>query len=598
MNDEVRIMKAVPQPSNFILHNSYFIIYKMGIKPDHWIRQQANEHGMIEPFTEKSIRSGVVSYGLSSYGYDIRISNEFKVFTNLNSTVVDPKSFNSGSFVDQIVEEFVIIPPNSFVLSRTVEYFRIPREVLVVCLGKSTYARCFSGDTKVSLLDGTAVSLEEMARRHENGEMFWGYSISGLGRIEATLLDAPRLVGQDSLIEITLDNEQKICCTPDHEFIRRDGRSAQAHDLRPNDSLMPLYRGLHRGYEMVYQPLNGHLYPTHRLADEWNLRNGIYAEQPGTHRHHLDHNRLNNSPWNIQRMEASEHIRMHNTISYGEEFDPAEHAAAIRDAFQELRKDDDWYRNFCQQQRRRANQFWAEEKYAQMREQWRLAHVDYWADEANRAAQRDRQAQFWLNNDEAREIVSTRSEEYWRHTTQDRRDQQAEIMRKIRLREEITEEMVRFALNSTGSIRGAARVLNCDRSVFRRFPNVIGSFRGTREVAETSYNHRIKSICELPGTHDVYCLTVPEAGNFALDAGVFVSNCGLIVNVTPLEPEWEGYLTLEISNTTPLPAKVYANEGIAQLLFFGGDGICEQSYKDKKGKYQGQVGVVLPRIEK
>jgi len=114
----------------------------MGIKPDHWIRQQAKDYGMIEPFTEKSIRSGVVSFGLSSYGYDIRISNEFKVFTNLNSTVVDPKSFNSGSFVDQIVEEYVIIPPNSFALSRTVEYFRIPRDVLVVCLGKSTYARC------------------------------------------------------------------------------------------------------------------------------------------------------------------------------------------------------------------------------------------------------------------------------------------------------------------------------------------------------------------------------------------------------------------------------------------------------------------------
>ena len=136
-------------------------------------------------------------------------------------------------------------------------------------------------------------------------------------------------------------------------------------------------------------------------------------------------------------------------------------------------------------------------------------------------------------------------------------------------------------------------MLNCDRSVFRRFPDVVQQFRGTSKVV----NHRIQSIKELPGTHDVYCVTVPEAGNFALDAGVFVSNCGLIVNVTPLEPEWEGYLTLEISNTTPLPAKVYANEGIAQLLFLGGDGICEQSYKDKKGKYQGQIGVTLPRIE-
>jgi dCTP deaminase len=114
----------------------------MGIKPDHWIRRMAKEHGMIEPFVEASVRKDVVSYGLSSYGYDIRVSNEFKVFTNLNSTVVDPKSFNPGSFVDSTVDEYVIIPPNSFALSRTVEYFRIPREVLVICLGKSTYARC------------------------------------------------------------------------------------------------------------------------------------------------------------------------------------------------------------------------------------------------------------------------------------------------------------------------------------------------------------------------------------------------------------------------------------------------------------------------
>lgn len=101
----------------------------------------AMEHRMIEPFVEGSIRKGVVSFGLSSYGYDIRVSNEFKIFTNVNSAIVDPKQFDAGSFVD-FTGDVCIIPPNSFALSRTVEYFRIPRDVLVVCLGKSTYARC------------------------------------------------------------------------------------------------------------------------------------------------------------------------------------------------------------------------------------------------------------------------------------------------------------------------------------------------------------------------------------------------------------------------------------------------------------------------
>ncbi len=101
----------------------------------------AIEHRMIEPFVESSIRKGVVSFGLSSYGYDIRISNEFKIFTNVNSAIVDPKRFDSGSFVD-FTGDVCIIPPNSFALSRTVEYFRIPREVLTICVGKSTYARC------------------------------------------------------------------------------------------------------------------------------------------------------------------------------------------------------------------------------------------------------------------------------------------------------------------------------------------------------------------------------------------------------------------------------------------------------------------------
>lgn len=434
----------------------------MSIKSDRWIRRMAQDHGMIEPFEPGQVRESegrrVVSWGTSSYGYDIRCADEFKIFTNINSTIVDPKAFDAKSFVD-FKGEVCIIPPNSFALARTVEYFRIPRSVLTICLGKSTYARCFRGDTRVALVDGTSATLEDMARRSERGEIFFGYSIGPNGRMIVSLLDAPRYIGRDALVEVELDNGEVIHATLDHEFMRRDGRLAAAADLRPGDSLMPLYRHLWRGYEMTYQPLNGHLYPTHRMADEWNLRNEVYADAPGTHRHHIDFDRRNNVPMNLVRLDAREHIRLDDDENSGADFDAEAHAAAIP-----------------------------------------------------------------------------------------------------------------------------------DRSVFRRFPDEIAAARGAG-----LRNHEVVSIRQVPGDHDVYCLTVPEAGNFALEAGVFVRNCGIIVNVTPFEPEWEGYVTLEFSNTTPLPAKIYAGEGCAQVLFFESDEVCEVSYKDRGGKYQGQSGVTLPK---
>jgi len=394
----------------------------MSIKSDRWIRRMAAEQHMIDPFSPGQIRMAdghkIISYGTSSYGYDVRCAEEFKIFTNINSTIVDPKNFDEKSFVD-FNGPVCIIPPNSFALARTVEFFRIPRSVLTICLGKSTYARCFRGDTRVALVDGTAPTLEEMAERHDSGELFWGYSIGQNGRLIASLLDAPRFIGRDSLLEIELDEGQRIHATPDHLFMRRDGRMVEAHTLRPRDALMPLYRDLIRGYESIYQPIDGHLYPTHRLTDEWNLRHQIYEDAPGTHGHHLN-------------------------------YDPA---------------------------------------------------------------------------------------------------------------------------------------------IFNRSPDYLASNRGTPAYR----NHRVAAVGEIAGDHDVYCLTVPAAGNFALQAGVFVENCGIIVNVTPLEPEWEGHVTLEFSNTTPLPARIYANEGVAQMLFFESDEVCETSYRDRGGKYQGQRGVTLPK---
>jgi deoxycytidine triphosphate deaminase len=347
---------------------------------------------MIEPFEPGQVRivngHKIVSYGTSSYGYDIRCSTEFKIFTNINSTIVDPKAFDEKSFVD-VRSDVCIIPPNSFALARTVEYFRIPRNVLVVTLGKSTYARCFRGNTRVALAGGGSASLEQMAGAALRGERFEGYGLDSAGRVRVADLEAPRFVGRDALVAVALDNGRIVEATPDHEFLLRDGSRRQAADLRPGDSLMPLYRAHASPQEMIYHPRDG---------------------------------------W----------------------FAPA--------------------------------------------------------------------------------------------------------------------------------ARGAA-----------------GSTMPSRSVGAVPLNHKVASVRDLPGDHDVYCLTVPDTGNFALEAGVFVSNCGIIVNVTPLEPEWEGYVTLEFSNTTPLPAKIYANEGVAQVIFFESDEVCETSYKDRGGKYQGQKGVTLPK---
>jgi dCTP deaminase len=292
-----------------------------------------------------------------------------------------------------------------------------------------------------------------------------------------------------------------------------------AADLRPGDRLMPLYRRVFRGYEMVYQPLTGCYYPTHRLADEWNLRHGIYPDLPNTHRHHLDGNRRNNMPCNIVRVPASEHLRHHNATR---NFNPERHRLRLLATFAQLRQNPDWWASFCEKQRCQAIRFWQDEKY-----------------QAARQALREKRRAYWT--EERRQERSVAYRQWWEMNPERRQE-------------------------------------------------LVAEFRLQR-------NHQVVAIRELKGEHDVFCLTVPEAGNFALEAGIFVHNCGIVVNVTPLEPEWEGHVTIEISNTTPLPAKVYANEGIAQVIFLSADELCEVSYADRKGKYQGQQGIVPPKVE-
>jgi hypothetical protein len=287
-------------------------------------------------------------------------------------------------------------------------------------------------------------------------------------------------------------------------------------------------------------------------------------------------------------MLARDHIKLHNDESYGDDFDPISHGACITAALARLAGDPAWAAQFSAAQSARSRTFWTDPRYAAIRA--RIVEARRNPSDDTRERHREATLRRYLDPEErAKQArVSTAA---WARDDGSRRRMQADLARRVRLRPEIDAASIRAALDTAGSIRGAARLLDCDRSAFRRFPDVIASFRG----ATAARNHKVVGVRDLPGDHDVFCLTVPEAGNFAVEAGVFVRNCGIIVNVTPFEPEWEGYVTLEFSNTTPLPAKIYANEGVAQVIFFESDEVCETSYKDRGGKYQGQQGVTLPK---
>lgn len=336
----------------------------MGLLSDKEIQECVVQSDMISPFESGQVRvvdgEKIVSYGTSSYGYDVRCSDEFKVFTDIHSAIIDPKKFDENSFVD-FKGPYCIIPPNSFALSNSIEFFKMPKDVMAVVVGKSTYARCFTGDTEVLLSGDRSFTFLELIENSKDSN----FDMTGIAYDEElesvqTKLTCPRKIGTEEIGDLILNDGQIIRCTPDHKFLLLCNQWVEAQYLVAGDELFPVYKKNMRG------------------------------------------------------------------------------------------------------------------------------HV------------------------------------------------------------------------------------------------------GAKSLLVTEFKHT----CAF---EDVYCLTSQD-GNFALTSGVYVKNCGLIVNVTPIEPGWQGVVTLEFSNTTRLPIKVYANEGVAQFLFFRGDSVPEMSYSNRNGKYQNQVGITLPRV--
>lgn len=409
---------------------------------------------LITPFSSDLVRQvadkKIISYGVSSYGYDLRAGDEYKVFTNVSCKEIDPKNIDEDTFVTvKKDKDYILIPPNGFILTYSQEHLCIPRNVTGIVLGKSTYARagivcictplesgwCFTGDTEVALANGTSVSFKDMVDRYSKGERFFGYTFGKDGTVEIAELLNPRKTRENAeLVEVTLDNDEVIRCTPDHKFLTKENIYVEAKNLREGTSLMPLYRYVDKkGYESVASPIYGKTRPiyTHKLADNWNLKHGIYPFVPNHVRHHYDFNPANNYPTNIH-----------------------------------------------------------------------------------------------------------------------------------------------------GTIRATAKILKTKAdTIVRRFSDLIAAARNEGIIPN---NHKVVSVKPLTIKEEVYCLTVPETHNFALDAGVFVHNCG--------------HVTLEFANTTSLPVRFYPGEGCCQVLFLTGNE-CGVSYADRGGKYMNQgKEVVLPKV--
>jgi len=474
----------------------------MSIKSDRWIRRMVAEHGMIEPFAPYQVRatvSQVISYGTSSYGYDVRCADEFKIFTNINSTIVDPKAFDAKNFVDMRAQ-VCIIPPNSFALARTIEYLKIPRDVLVVCMGK-----CLTGETRVADAQSGAYLPMSQAGSLRFTPSLRGERL-GLAKIERFLPN-----GVKPVYQLTTASGLRIQATANHPFLARHGWSALS--------------ALNFGDRIAvagYAPVQGRHVLPHRQAKtlarhtQTHVPQSIFIAHPETLAHYLAmlFTEYGGIAWEPEAVIVfyTRHERLADDVRHLLlRFGIFSHRDA-RSGLLLIRNHEHVYR-FSQ----------------------KIGFVPSCT------------LQIQLEEEVIPEVVEAREQRLldWRR--------------------------VRTLVTPTGDVRlstqPVAQYQPCTTPVGVLWDEVLA--------------------IEFAGEEPVYDFTLPATHNFVAN-GLIAHNstyarCGIIVNVTPLEPGWEGHVTLEFSNTTPLPAKIYANEGVAQLVFMGAEEPCEVSYADRKG---------------
>ena len=599
----------------------------MSIKSDNWIRRMAREHAMIEPFEPGQVREAngqkIVSYGTSSYGYDVRCASEFKIFTNINSTIVDPKRFDEKSFVD-FGGDVCIVPPNSFALARTVEYFRIPRNVLTVCLGK-----CVTGDTRVVDAEtGAYVPITEMR---------FGKSTLGMddwalkpAKVSAFVPQGPRPV-----YKLHTRTGLSIRATRNHPFRKLEGwvpleqlrvgdriavaRSIPVFGRTPIPDWEATLLGLMISEGQCHTP---NYSPTFTSSDSVLVRllkDAMAASGMGevTYNGNLGYRLVNKAG----RGGIAQGNRIYGwlkdyglNVRAGDKFVPQAIFTAprhsVRVFLQALFGGDgglyhskgggvflEYYsksRRLIEDVHHLLMRFGV---FSLIRE--KVTSIGTPACSIQ-ITDRDQIARF------AEQIGFVPGCQ-----KQLRLDNEMLPLIRGRIRPSTTnfDTLPReaWALLDVVSQRAAVSLNSLHIHPVRNQSVPYGAASrlatATRDTSlaplvEGPVWDRVEQI-EYTGVEEVFDISVPKLHNFVAN-GIIVHNstyarCGIICNVTPLEPEWEGHVTLEFSNTTPLPAKIYANEGVAQMLFFESDEVCATSYRDRGGKYQGQRGVTLPK---
>ena len=605
-----------------------------GIKNYEWIKHMARKHRMIEPFAEKLVRKGKISYGLSSYGYDMRVADEFYIFHNAYPTeIIDPKNFKENYFIKH-KGKFCIIPPNSFVLARSVEYFRIPRNVLAIVLGKSSYARCgiivnvtplepcYDKETEVLTIDGWKKFYELsqddlLATLNSKGELEYQRPVK---------FQKFRYKGK--MIRIRGRNID-LCITPDHLLLVRKRWRKYFEFVKAKD---------------VYEKYN---YELKRDA-KWKGEKREYFYLPRI----LEENRLNKFKNLTSILEMLEQNNLttvgiknnlikvpHRTLLFY--LDELYSKGFLEKSVIFKRRKIGANRIFVWGLKKNLNKlhdFYLKPIKIKMKDWLKffgiwLAEGSAYIDERKRNytvkiacfdPKKRKIIRKWLSKlpfkfFETKEGFVCLNKSLCLYLKQFGHAPEKFIPKEIK---NLAPSYLKILLSSFLLGDGNLQTLTyttTSKKLADDLQEIIlkcGWTAIVRKIPKTSYKRRILKGHLVQANYDIYKIRINKRhltpkiykNSFSLiDYNDYVYDVTVPNHTLYVRRNgkacwssncWEGYVTIEISNTTPLPAKIYANEGIAQVIFLEADEPCKISYEDRKGKYQGQKGITLPKVDK
>jgi DNA gyrase subunit B len=511
-----------------------------------------------------------------------------------------------------------------------------PSESEIFIVEGDSAGGCFHGDTLVSLADGRNLSFKEIVQEQQAGQEHFCYTIRDNGTVGIEKILHPRITKhQAQVIKVTLDNGEQIICTPDHLFMLRDGSYKPAAQLTPADSLMPLYRKLSNkqepnitidGYEMAWNPKSDSWLFTHMLSDWYNRWQGIYEKADGAHCHHVDFNKLNNNPTNLQRMSAEDHLCLHRqhvsrTLHRPDVIEKCRQihrSPSFRKAMSE-RMSQPFTRQVLSEN---AIAQWQNPEYkAYMGAKWKefyslnpkyreenaarlnLAQQNYWQEDSNRQKQSERTSTYYIQHPEARVERSVQSQQQWndpalkdwrKQKTQEQWTSEFRVKRKAALYQTYYQKTIK-ALKDVEQANGSIdlnayyqyRLDTRDKSLLKFETFCDRYFGGSPEQAIEAvahYNHRIVSVESIQECFDVYDIEVPHTHNFALASGVFVHNSAKqgrdrrFQAILPLRGK-----ILNIEKTDD--AKIYKNNEVQSLIAALGLGVKGEDFNISNLRY-------------